>query len=176
MKEFAKDPRLWRKRNKNRGYRKLRAWQKAVELYTLICEKVKEIPGHPYRLIDQIMDATSSISGNIAEGYCRRSLKEYLYFLNVALGSSGEVYSRCYACFRAGQFSEKTFDEIDALHYEAENNLLRLIESLQGKPVEEWSDSFLREDSAEYLTFEEELKEEDNAVRLENRKELRDKK
>ena len=140
-------------------------------IYALICEKVKEIPGSPYRLIDQIMDAasssfrrnsalatkTNSISSNIAEDYCRRSLKEYLYFLNIALGSSGEVYSRCYACFRAGQFSEKTFDEIDTLHYEAENNLLRLIESLQGKPIEEWSDSFLREDSAEYLYSEEEL-------------------
>lgn len=123
----------------------------------LICEKVKEIPGKPYRLIDQIMDAASSISSNIAERYCRRSLKEYLYFLNIALGSSGEVYTRCYACFRAGQFSEKTFDEIDALHYEAENNLLRLIESLQGKPIEEWSDSFIREDSVEYLYSEEEL-------------------
>ena len=28
MEEFAKDPRLWQRRNKNRGYRKLRAWQK----------------------------------------------------------------------------------------------------------------------------------------------------
>jgi len=155
MEEFAKEPRLWQRKNMNRGYRKLRAWQKAVELYVLICEKIKEIPGSPYRLIDQIMDAASSISSNIAEGYCRRSLKEYLHFLNIALGSSGEVYSRCYACFRAGQWSEKTFDEIDALHYEAENNLLRLIESLQGKPVEDWHDNFsLREESAEYESSE----------------------
>jgi len=147
------EPKLERRKNKNRGYRKLRAWRQAIELYALICEKVKEIPGHPYRLIDQIMESASSISANIAEGYCRRSLKEYLYFLNVALGSSGEVYSRCYACYKAGQFSENTFDEIDANHYEAEGDLLRLVESLQKKQIEgEWQDNFLlREAEAEYF-------------------------
>ena len=152
------DSKLERRKNKNRGYRKLRAWQKAVELYALICEKVKEIPGHPYRLIDQIMDAASSISSNIAEGYCRRSLKEYLHFLNIALGSRGEVYTRCYACYKAGQFSEKTFDEIDAKHYETEGDLLRLVESLQKKQLEgEWQDNFiLRETDAEYLIEESE--------------------
>ena len=33
--------------------------------------------------------------------------------VNIALGSAGEVYSQCYACYRAGQFSETTFDAID---------------------------------------------------------------
>ena len=149
------DAKLETRKNRNRGYRKLRAWQKAIGLYQLICEKVKEIPGKPYRLIDQIMDATSSISANIAEGHCRRSKKEYLYFLNVSLGSSGEVYSRCYACYRAGQFSEKTFDEIDAAHYAMEGDLLPLVESIQRKPQDEWKDSFIREAGVEYLSSEE---------------------
>ena len=150
------DAKLEIRKNKNRGYRKLRVWQMAIELYQLICEKVKEIPGKPYRIVDQLMDAASSIPANIAEGYCRRSLKEYLYFLNVALGSSGEVYSRCYACYRAGQWSEKTFDEIDSLHYGMEGELLRLIESLQQKPVAEWEDRFVRENGVDYLPSEEE--------------------
>ena len=83
--------------------------------------------------------------------------QERLYFLNIALGSSGEVYSRCYACYRGGQWSEKTFDEIDALHYGMEGELLRLIESLERKPVEEWEDSFIRENGIEYLYSEEEF-------------------
>ena len=111
---------LERRKNVNRGYRKLRTWQMAIELYAFLCEKVKEIPGSPYRLVAQILDAGSPISANIAEGYCRRSLKEYLYFLNVASASAGEVYSRCYACYRAGQFSEATFDAIDERHYAME--------------------------------------------------------
>ena len=83
------DERLERRKNVNRGYRKLRTWQMAIELYAFLYEKVKEIPGSPYRLVAQILDAGSSISANIAEGYCRRSLKEYLYFLNVASASAG---------------------------------------------------------------------------------------
>jgi len=35
------------------------------------------------------IDAAHSISRNIAKGYCRRSLKEYLNHLNIALGSCG---------------------------------------------------------------------------------------
>lgn len=147
------DNRLARRKNVNRGYRKLRTWQMAIELYAFLSEKVKEIPGSPYRLIAQILDAGSSISANIAEGYCRRSLKEYLYFFNVALASAGEVYSRCYACYRAGQFSAATFDVIDEQHYAMENALLRQIESLQAKQRKgEWDDNlFLREDEIIYL-------------------------
>lgn len=147
------DNRLERRKNINRGYRKLRTWQMAIELYAFLCEKVKEIPGSPYRLVAQILDAGSSISANIAEGYCRRSLKEYLYFLNVALASAGEVYSRCYACYRAGQLSETTFDAIDEQHYAMENALLRQIESLQAKQRKgEWDDNlFLRKDEITYI-------------------------
>ena len=125
---------LERRKNINHGYRKLRTWQTAIELCVFLYEKVKEIPDRPYRLIAQIMDAASSISANIAEGYFRRSLKEYLNFRNIALAPAGEVYSRCCACYRAGQFSESTFDAIDKRHYTMENALLRQIESLQAKP------------------------------------------
>ena len=125
----------------------------AIDLYAFLYEKVKEIPERPYRLIAQILDAASSISANIAEGYCRRSLKEYLNFLNIALGSAGEVYSRCYACYKAGQFSTTTFDTIDERHYAMENTLLRQIKSLQAKQDRgEWDDNlFLREDEITYL-------------------------
>ena len=80
------DQRLERRKNVNRGYRKLRTWQMAIELYAFLHEKVKEIPDRPYRLTAQILDATSSVSANIAEGYCRRSLKEYLKLSQYRLG------------------------------------------------------------------------------------------
>ena len=146
------DELLTRNRNVNRGYRKLRAWLRAIDLYGLICPTTQNMPGHPWKIIGQIQDAAQSISANIAEGYCRKSIKEYLNFLNIALGSAGELYSRCYACHRANQIRCEDFDQIDSLHYEVENLLLRLIESLQEKQQDgDWQDSFLaREERAEY--------------------------
>jgi four helix bundle protein len=152
------DELLEMRKNINRGYRKLRAWRKAVELYALVSEVVKEIQGHPYTLVSQILSAASSISANIAEGYCRRSLKEYLNFLNIALGSSGELYTRCYASYLAQQISRQTFERFDLAHYDAENHLLELIKGLQQKQLEGgWQDSFvLREDDALYFVSEKE--------------------
>jgi four helix bundle protein len=120
----------------------MRVWIRAIDLYVLLVAKVKEIPGHPYGLQNQITCAGASVHSNIAEGYCRKSLREYLHFLNVALASCGEVYSRSYACAAAGQFSAATFEEIDSLHYEVENLLLGLIESLQKKELDgDWEDN-----------------------------------
>ncbi len=85
-----------------------------------------------------------SISRNISEGYCRRSLKEYLNHLNIALGSCGEFHS-CYESFRqAGQITEEEYDELDELHYKVENELIKLIGSLQKRqPQCGWQETFI---------------------------------
>lgn len=69
------------------------------------------------------------------------------------MGSAGEVYSQPYACYSAGQFSEMTFDAIDARHYLMENALLPQIESLQAKNQKgEWDDNTCHhEDEVVYL-------------------------
>jgi four helix bundle protein len=89
------------------------------------------------------IDAVHSVSRNISEGYCRRSLKEYLNHLNIALGSCGESHS-CYESFKqAGQITEEEYEKLDQLHYKVENGLLKLMESLQKKQkVGGWEDTF----------------------------------
>ena len=131
-------------KNKNRGYRKLEVWNKAIELYVLISTDVGKIEKIPYKIVNQIMGSAFSIHSNIAEGYSRRTLNEYLYHLNVALGSLGELGSGFYACTKAGQIDEKTYNLFDKIHYELENKLLKLIESLQKKQsLGDWEDTFL---------------------------------
>jgi four helix bundle protein len=90
------------------------------------------------------IDAAHSISRNISEGYCRRTLKEYLNYLNIALGSCGEFHS-CYDSFRqAGQITQEEYEQIDKLHYKVENGLLKLMESLQKKQkLGDWKDTFV---------------------------------
>jgi len=89
------------------------------------------------------IDAAHSISRNISEGYCRRSLKEYLNHLNIALGSCGEFHF-CYESFKqAHQITDDEYEQLDQLHYKVENALLTLIESLQKKQKDQnWEDNF----------------------------------
>ena len=126
------------RKNINRGFKSLRVWKDAVSLYILAYKILIRFPFELKKIASNSLDAVHSISRNIAEGYCRRSLKEYLNYLNFALGSSGEFHS-CYESFReAGQISLEEYEEIDSLHYKVENELLKLIESLQKKKYEEW--------------------------------------
>ena len=121
------------RKNVNRGFKKLRVWQDAVSLYILAFKILSEFPFELKKVASNSIDAAHSISRNISEGYCRRSLKEYLNHLNFALGSCGEFHS-CYESFKqAGQISEDEYERLDKLHYKVENALLKLIESLQKK-------------------------------------------
>ncbi len=76
---------LERNKNINRGFRKLVIWQEAIELYNLVKEKLNFLNTIPYKISAQIEDSIFSVSSNIAEGYCRRHLKENIQFNNIAL-------------------------------------------------------------------------------------------
>lgn len=131
------------RKNINRGYKKLEVWNDAIALYVLSVKHLSILPYIYSKSISNGIDAAQSISRNIAEGYCRRSLKEYLNFLNYALGSCGELHSVVYSFHKSAIITNEVFEEIDTLHYKTENKLLRLIESLQQKfKSGEWEDSF----------------------------------
>jgi four helix bundle protein len=79
----------------------------------------------------------------IDSGYSRRSVKEYLNFLNIALGSSGEFHSCIVSFHKADQISSIDYEKLDELHYKTENELLMLIKSLQKKMKNgDWDDTF----------------------------------
>jgi len=124
-------------RNKNRGYKKLDVWSKSVDLYVLVSKRAYNLKNKPYKVINQLIGAAYSVHANIAEGYCRNSLADYLHFLNIAQSSLGELGSGIDACHLAGQLECDKFNELDRLHYEVENKLLKLIESLQKKSIDE---------------------------------------
>ncbi len=124
------------RKNINRGFKRLRVWQDAVSLYVLSCKVLTDFPFHLKKIVSNSLDSAHSISRNISEGYCRRSLREYLNYLNIALGSCGEFHS-CYESFKqAGQISDKQYEELDQIHYRVENGLINLIKSLQKKQKE----------------------------------------
>jgi four helix bundle protein len=131
------------RKNINRGFKKLRVWQDAISLYVLASKMFGKFPFELKKVASNSIDSAQSISRNIAEGYCRRGIREYLYHLNIALGSCGELHS-CYESYNeAEQITAEEYENIDELHYKVENQLLKLIESLQKKQTEDnWEDNF----------------------------------
>ncbi|HEY7001658.1 MAG TPA: four helix bundle protein [Candidatus Udaeobacter sp.] len=71
-----------KRKNINRGYRNLVVWQDAVAFYVLTCERFRDFPFNLQRVASQQIASVDSVHRNIAEGYCCRSLKEYLQFWN----------------------------------------------------------------------------------------------
>ena len=129
-----------KRRNVNRGYMKLECWQRGMDLFVQAFRLSSRLPD--LKLRSQFRDAAQSVSANIAEGYGRRSLAEYLQFLTTAKGSLGETLTRGVGIRAVELISAETFEKFDELHFEVENKLLRLIESLERKRGRgDWSDT-----------------------------------
>src|SRR5678816_2217573 len=96
-------------KNKNRGYQQLRVWQDSIEFYRLTSQVFRKLPFELKRVSSQAIAASDSVHRNIAEGYCRKSIREYLNFLNIALGSLGENVSGFHAYRKAEQITEQEF-------------------------------------------------------------------
>ena len=121
------------RRNKNRGYQKLTVWNDAMAYYMKTCQTFRQFPYDLRRVAGQAIASADSVHRNIAEGYCRRSINEYLNFFNIALGSLGESVSGLYAYRKSEQLPVEEFEALDSLAYKLENGLLKLVESLETK-------------------------------------------
>jgi four helix bundle protein len=136
------------RKNRNRGYQKLRVWNDAVEYYRETCKVFRKFPYALMRVASQAIASSDSIHRNISEGYCRRTINDYLRFLYIALGSLGESVSGIHAYRTANQITEDEFQLLDTLAYKLENGLLKLVESLEEKRDRgEWTDHLLIKES-----------------------------
>jgi four helix bundle protein len=136
------------RKNINRGYQKLIVWQDAADLYVSTCKIFRKFQFELRRVASNQIASVDSVHRNIAEGYCRRSINEYLQSLNIALGSLGESVSGTHVYRRAEQISAEEFESWDALAYKLENGMKKLIESLQYKREQnDWEDSFILKES-----------------------------
>jgi four helix bundle protein len=124
------------RKNKNRGYQQLRVWQDAIQFYALNCRVFKTFPYELRRVASQAIASSDSVHRNIAEGYCRRSIREYLNYLNIALYRE------------AKQLREEDFESLNQLAYRLENGLLKLVESLERKQMTgDWVDHLVVKES-----------------------------
>ncbi|GHT77765.1 four helix bundle protein [Bacteroidia bacterium] len=77
-----------------KGFEDLEVWKNAMQLTVAVYAELKENKDYGFK--DQIQRAATSIPSNIAEGFERQSNKEFIQFLYIAKGSSGELQTQLY--------------------------------------------------------------------------------
>jgi len=117
-----------------RGFKDLIVWQKGYKLSLLVYQATKEFPkSETYGLRSQIRSCAISVPANISEGYERDSKKQYLYFLNIAKGSLGELETHLLLSKDLKYITEKQWEKIECLRREVIRLLRELITFLRKK-------------------------------------------
>lgn len=84
-------------------HKDLDAWKESIELTVLVYAVSKSFPKEEqYGLTQQIRRAVVSVPSNIAEGCARKSTKETIHFLYIALGSLAELETQIIISKRLG--------------------------------------------------------------------------
>jgi len=104
------------------------AWQKSKRLTEEIYEQMRGVKDLGFK--DQIQRAAVSVMNNIAEGFERKSNKEFKQFLFIAKGSCGEVRSMLHVANSLKYIEKEHTDSMSALSVEISKMLSGLIKTL----------------------------------------------
>ena len=125
---------------------KLHVWSSAMDILGSLnaCLGASNIPFKPK---NQLLDSAQSISSNIAEGYCRRHLNEYIQYLYIALGSAGETTTRIIGLEKLALLTTKDSKDLLQKMHEIELMLLGLVRALEEKRDRgDWVDRIAEEE------------------------------
>ena len=112
------------------SHRDLIVWQKSMILAKTVFTATKKFPhSELYGMISQMRRCSTSIPANIAEGYARRSRKEYAQFISIAYGSGAELETHL---LLVRDFEYVTAEEFDII-YKQLNEVLRMLNALLQK-------------------------------------------
>ena len=117
-----------------KGFEQIVSWQKARKLNKEIY-RITAYAGFSkdFGLRDQIRRASISISSNIAEGFGRKTNKQFIYFLNVALASCYEVKSQLYLAMDIDYVEKQEFERTYKLCDDISKTIYGLIRHLEQK-------------------------------------------
>ena len=117
-----------------RSYKDLIAWQKSMELSILVYKLTDSFPkSEMFSLVNQIRRAVVSIPSNIAEGWARKGLGEYIQFLSIAYGSASEVETQLILSKKLGFGEYQKYKNIKEVLVEVQKLLYVLIKRLKSK-------------------------------------------
>ena len=119
-----------------KNYKELKVWQKSYQLCVEIYATTKRFPNDErYGLTSQIRRAAVSVPSNIAEGYGRKTIPEYLRSLYIAYGSNCELETQILLSGDLGYIKEKDTKDLLGKLGEVERMLKALIKSLENKTL-----------------------------------------
>lgn len=92
----------------------IEAWQESRKLVKLVYDAINksETFRKDFRLSNQLQGAAVSSMANIAEGFSRRSNKEFVQYLFISKSSAAEVQSHLYVALDQAYVTEEIFNEI----------------------------------------------------------------
>ena len=95
------------------GFRKLIAWQEAMNLVVGIYAVTKTFPKEEmFHLVNQIRRASTSVTANLAEGSAMSSQKHRNSYYERAKGSAVEVENFVEASFQLKYISKQQYEEL----------------------------------------------------------------
>jgi four helix bundle protein len=119
-------------KKKMQSYKDLIAYQKAYQLTLDIYKSTKRFSKEElFGIVSQMRRSAVSIPCNISEGYCRNHRKEYVQFLNIALGSCGELETLLSLSRDLGYISQSDFENLYGSRAEVSRILWKLADSLK---------------------------------------------
>ncbi|MCO6500214.1 MAG: four helix bundle protein [Vicingus serpentipes] len=96
-----------------KSFEEIQAWQKskaiALDIYKITNDKSFK---NDFDLYRQMRRCTISISSNIAEGFERQTIKEFVQFLFIAKGSCGELRSQLHIAFELKYIEDKIKNQL----------------------------------------------------------------
>ena len=135
------------------GLRDLRAYQLARQLAHMVYEATTSFPRGEYRLVGQMRGAAVSVYGNIAEGYGRNAIGDYIRFCEIARGSLAEVGSYLEFCQERTMLDGQTSADLQSKYNHAWNTLGALIRSLRNKKLDgSWDRTYTTREQEEFYS------------------------
>src|SRR3989344_1481591 len=114
------------------SYKDLIVWQRGIELVKEIYRLTEEFPkSELFGLVSQMRRSAVSIPSNIAEGYKRKNLGEYIQFLSIADGSAAELETQI--IISKALYKSIDSSKAEALIEEVQKMLVVMIRKLSAK-------------------------------------------
>src|SRR3989304_7349406 len=97
-----------------KSFKDLSVWQRSIELVVETYNVTKRFPkSEEYGLSSQMRRASVAIPSNIAEGYRRKGLNEYIHFLFISNSSASELETQLIIAKRI--YPQIDYRKIDSL-------------------------------------------------------------